>query len=236
MPNDLVLFNTTRYSTEDLEKIVLAAWEGTEWRPEQLTVSYYSPSKSMKEQYQQLANTGLFVKALRNGDEGYRSKNLCITRPTRFDGVHELEVLAAAASNEAPEEVIQQILWRLYLMVRWKHSERGPSWSCLRPSRSFRASKAIAQHSLRLRFDKKDPAKDILRWRKEVAFQEVLLHRAALRREGNQIEVSKVQRFLVEYTKRLQDAREAEAKSLVFEAEAQLALQNKLMEQGRSDR
>lgn len=236
MTNDLVvLFNKTRYSTKDLEKIVLAALS---WRPEQLTVSYYNPSKSMKEQYQQVADTGLFVKALRNGDEDSFLKNLCITRPTRFDGVHELEVLAAAASNEAPEEVIQQILWRLDLMVRWKHNQSGPSWYCLCPTSSFRAfaSKVIAQHSLRLRFDKKDPDEDILKWRQEVVLGQIALRAAALKREGTQREVSQVERLLVQTTKRLKDARETEAKDLVTEAGAQLELQNKLMERGRSDR
>ena len=238
MPSDLVIFNKTRYRTEDLEKIVLAALHRHPWRPDQLTVSYYSPSKSMKEQYQQLADTGLFVKALRNGDEGHSHKSLCITRPTRFDGVHELEVLAAAASNEAPEEVIQQIFWRMHLMARWKYNDSGPSWGCLCPTRSFRAgvSKMTAQHSLRLRFNKKDPAEDILKWRKEVVLVQKALRAAAIKRKGTQREVSHMESILVQTTKRLKDARKTEARNLVTEAGAQLELQNKLMERGGSDR
>lgn len=161
-----VVYNTTRYNTEDIKQICLASWSG--WLPSRLVVSYYTPSKSAKNSYSEsTGGQGLFVKLLRNGDEKNNVKELKLIKPTRFDGVSDLEQIVAATSGEAPPDLIRQVMHRCYLLRRWRGNDGGPPWveSIITDYKKKEMDKVIERKKLRLRFEAADPSTEVLDWR-----------------------------------------------------------------------
>jgi len=162
------IYNTTRYYTEDIEKLAVAIW-GTWYRPTRLTVVYYAVNKAARASYAKDGGKGLFVKMLRNGDEHESWKNLRIIRPTRFDGISELEQIAASGSGSAPLELVRQVLRRLDTIRKYAGLHR-PSWQVQFFSRRETAqlNELIEEHQLRLRFHTNEPLPSVLAWREQL--------------------------------------------------------------------
>lgn len=174
----MIVLNKTRYYTEDLQNLAdktLQKYRICSY----IVVEYYTPSKGARESYMDAMGTGLFVKFLRTGDHDnlYR-KSLKLVKPTRFPGISDLEALGTA-DGEGPRELVRQVIHRLRMMSRFAYSHKRPG--AVDASYNIRdLDKFVESNGLRLRFRTRDPSREELLWRDEMARARSDLENAAI--------------------------------------------------------
>jgi hypothetical protein len=230
----LLVYNTTRYFTEDIVRIVDATVGRLTWRPHQITVSYYSVSKKAKEDYRATRDTGLFVKMLRNGDEDSASKVLKLVKPTRFDGISELEQLAVTSDNQAPAEVVRQLMRRVSLMRRWQWAEKGPGWWAGQISKEDAAKMdvAIKARGLKLRFNNRDPSPALKAWRKKLVCEERNSQNKRAKLEQTNAIIQQTERALMANRERLTQLNQDKNQCEVQVSAAEMAVATLLLKSG----
>jgi hypothetical protein len=199
MSRGISFVNNTRYFTEDIAHIVEALGGGvggSRDRAWQVTVDYYSASKDSFDYYKSRHGVGLYVKLMRNGDESSWHKDLKLVKPTRFKGLSELEQLAALANNEAPNQVICQLMKRFRLMAQMDFAHKGPSWAraLISPNELTQMNRFVKENQLKLRFHDRDPSPDIKDWRRKLGEAELnlsLLRRTQDKRAKNIVAAEK---------------------------------------------
>jgi hypothetical protein len=229
----LLIYNTTRYLTEDIESIFRAV-VGNQYKPGRVTVSYYSVSKQAKDAYKESRGTGLFVKMLRNGDEHSHFKALKLVRPTRFEGISELEQLAVTAANEAPGEAIRQVMRRIHLMKRWQWSDKGPGWyeSCISRAEAEKMDLLIEKQALKLRFNTRDPSSELKAWRLKLVEAKAELYRRRSHLLGTNRDIERTEKALMSNRERLTELNKSKNTHEVDLAGAEMALTALLLESG----
>lgn len=181
------ILNLTRYQTEDLSDIAAVVWKG--WRPSRyLQVSYYTPgATALREFAFRYDGAQICVKFLRNGDRSRGIQALGIVPPRKID-MHPLVRMGHAMVDlpEAPDEVLQQVMWRLYHIKdchdRTSKPGMQPDFSTVQ-----QLARWAAEHNLRLRFQKEDPSPEEITERKTACVRRAaLVALQATRREVEQ--------------------------------------------------